>query len=82
MGLSIMEFSSDVRISKSHVRVSIEISAERAEVCKTAVKNPVGNVKADNQNKMGGLTVSAHTLKCSIRRPRSLVHEPRSFNEG
>lgn len=32
--------------------------------CRTAVKNPVGNVNAASQKSTGGRVVSAHTAKC------------------
>lgn len=74
--------SSRVRISNSHESVSIDIPCDRADVWSTAVKKPVGKVKAASQKSVGGLIVSAQVLKCSILKQRSRVHDPNNFNEG
>ena len=54
----------------------------RADVCKTAVKNPVGNVKPDIQNIFGAWAVSDHLASCSILDIKSLVHAAKGFNDG
>ena len=53
-----------------------------AEVCSTAVRKPVGNVKADIQNTHGGRAVVAHLANCSTLWTRSRVHEAKGFIEG
>ena len=47
----------------------------RAHVCSNAVRNPVGYVKPVNQNTFGNASFS-HLSICSIRRSKSIVHEP------
>ena len=55
---------------------------KRAEVWSTAVRKPVGNVKADIQKMVGGWAVMAHFSNCSTRCTRSRVQAARGFREG
>lgn len=52
-----------------------------AEVCSTAVKKPVGKVKAASQNSVGGFKVLAQVEKCSIRRTKSRDQEAKGFSD-
>ncbi|TNN76760.1 hypothetical protein EYF80_013009 [Liparis tanakae] len=54
----------------------------RADDCSTAVRNPLGNVKLESQNRLGGWAVSAQRANSLTRRQRSLVHAARGFSEG
>ena len=53
-----------------------------ADVCNTAVKNPVGKVNADSQKMLGGCAVVAHFSKCSTLITKSLVQAASGFSEG
>jgi len=53
-----------------------------AEVWSTAVRKPVGNVKADSQKIMGGWADVAHFSNCSTRSTRSRVHDASGFIDG
>lgn len=53
-----------------------------ADVCRTAVRKPVGKVKADIQKIVGGWAVTAHLASCSTLATKSLVQEPKGFIDG
>ena len=65
-----------------YINFSVHTPLRRAEVCNTAVKNPVGKVKADSQKTMGGRAVVAHFSNWSTLATKSLVHEAKGFIEG
>lgn len=54
----------------------------RAWDCSTAVRKPLGKVKPESQNSLGGWVVSAHSWNWLTRWPRSLVHAARGFSDG
>lgn len=82
MGGSIIADSSVVKTVNSHDNESIDTFQSLAEVCSTAVRNPVGNVYAASQKSNGGWVVRAQLAKYSTRLIRSLVQAPSSFKDG
>ena len=69
------------------MRTATSVAAEQtvlslADVCRTAVRNPVGNVKADSQKIIGGWEEAAHFSNCSTRSTRSRVHDASGFIDG
>ncbi len=74
--------SSTVMTLNSHERLSTDTLLSRAEVCSTAVRKPVGNVKPDIQKMVGAWAVVAHFSSCSTRWTRSLVHAANGFRDG
>ena len=63
---------------KEHLRRELTVFC-LAALCRTAVKNPVGKVKPDNQNTMGAWAEVAHFSNWSIRWIRSRVQEDSGF---
>lgn len=53
-----------------------------AHVCNTAVRKPVGKVKADNQNMIGWCAVVAHLSNWSTLCTRSRVQAARGLLDG
>ena len=66
--------SSTVSTVNSQESRSTEIELALAAVCSTAVRKPVGKVKADIQNTIGWCAVVAHFSNWSTRATRSRVH--------
>ena len=77
-----MLLSSTVMTLNSQDRLSTETLLRRAEVCSTAVRKPVGNVKPDIQKIDGGWAVVAHFSSCSTRTTRSRVQAASGFRDG
>lgn len=65
----------------SQLKLSTEILFFLADVCRTAVRKPVGKVNAPIQNNFGGCVVLAHLANNSTRAAKSLAHEPKGFSE-
>lgn len=73
-------FESSVVITwKSHESESTGMLFCRAADCSTAVRKPVGNVKALSQKIFGGCAASAHCAKWSTRATRSRAHDANGF---
>ena len=66
----------------SQLRESTEMLFFLAAVCSTAVRKPVGNVKLESQNTIGGWAVVAHFSNCSTRSTKSRVHDASGFMLG
>lgn len=77
-----MLLSSTVETVKSHDKVSTEMLFCLADVCNTAVKNPVGKVKPDIQNMIGWCAVLAHFANWSTRWTKSRVQLANALLDG
>ncbi len=82
LGGPVRLLSSTVRTVNSQDSRSTEMLLRRAEVWRTAVRNPVGKVNPDIQNTMGGWADDAHFSNWSTRAIRSRVQDARGFIDG
>ena len=80
-GGCVMSFSSVLLTRKSHDNPSIDTLFLRADVCRTAVRKPVGYVKPPSQYTFG-YEPSAHSRKVSILCASSRYHADKFLTDG